>query len=244
MNKLRFTTAAALSALSLAALSGTASAQGMMAQGGGMMSGGMAASDGHYVRITIDNLTTGQGFSPSFFASHGADAAPLFKLGETATMPLWSVAEGGNIGGFSGAAAGEIGTKLADAVLAIHTPTGGHRSAFIWVDRDHPLVSGVWMLGMTNDGFSGIQSYDAYALTAPATIDLRAYDAGSEKNNEARGFLGALGEGNMRDPEDGVVTYHTGIRGDADAPATWQFDPNQPVARITFAPVGDAPGAM
>ena len=34
----------------------------------------------------------------------------------------------------------------------------------------------------------------------------------------------------------GVVTIHTGIRGDADAPIAWNFDPHM-VARVTFTPV-------
>lgn len=198
------------------------------------------------VRITVQNLTTGQGFSPSFFASHSADAAPLFKLGEAATMPLWSVAEEGNIGGFSGQAAGALGTTFGDAALAIHTPPGGTRVSYVAVDAAHPLISGVFMLGMTNDGFSGISGYDAYDLTAPVSIDLMAYDAGSEVNSERKGYLGALGGGNMRDPENGVVSAHSGIRGDADAPAEWKFDPAKPVARLTLTPVEerDAFGAM
>ncbi len=189
------------------------------------------------IRITIENLTTGQGFSPSFFASHTADAAPLFKVGEPASAALTAVAEEGNIGGFGGAAAGAIGTTFGDAALAIHTPPGGTRESYVTVDAEHPLISGVFMLGMTNDGFSGVSGYNAWQLDGPVTVDLMAYDAGSEVNNEKRGYLGALGGGNMRDPENGVVGPHPGLRGDADAPAEWKFDPAQPVARLTLTPV-------
>ena len=59
-------------------------------------------------------------------------------------------------------------------------------------------------------------------------IEVRGYDAGSEKNSEKKGFLGALGGGNKRDPENGVITYHAGIRGDADAPKDWKWDVNGP----------------
>jgi hypothetical protein len=45
---------------------------------------------------------------------------------------------------------------------------------------------GVWMLG-----------FDVYDLKKVATLDVRGYDAGSEKNNEKKGYLGALGAGNM-----------------------------------------------
>ncbi|MCW5695259.1 MAG: spondin domain-containing protein [Bauldia sp.] len=195
----------------------------------------MAMDQARLVKITIENLTTGQNFSPSFIVSHGA-ATRLWALGETASDPLVAVAEGGNVGPFSGEAAGTIGSAFGDAVIAVHTPPGGTRTVYVTVTESHPLLSGVWMLGMTNDGFSGFAGVDAYALTGAVTLDLMGYDAGSEVNNERSGFLGALGAGNERDPEGGVIAVHTGVRGDADAPAEWNFDP-QLVARVTITPV-------
>ncbi len=201
----------------------------------------LAADDmmmhGKTVQITIENLTTGQPFSPSFFESRGADAAALFKLGDTATEALAAVAEGGNIGMYSSGAAKDMGNTLGDAVLAIHALPGQTRHVTIQVDEKHPLIDGVWMLGNTNDGFSGFVGVDAYKLTAPMTLEVRGYDAGSEKNSEKKGYLGALGGGNMRDPENGVVTYHEGIRGDADAPKDWNWDVKGPVAKVTITPV-------
>jgi hypothetical protein len=192
---------------------------------------------GKTVQITIENLTTGQPFSPSFFESRGAAAAPLFKLGDKAGDALVAVAEGGNIGMYSVGAAKDMGSTLGDAVLAIHALPGQTRTLTIHVDVDHPLVDGVWMLGNTNDGFSGVSGIDLYNLNAPMTVEVRGFDAGSEKNSEKKGFLGALGGGNMRDPENGVITYHAGIRGDADAPKEWNWDVSKPVARVTFTPV-------
>lgn len=206
-----------------------------------MMAGDMAMHEHRIVQVTIENLTTGQGFSPGFFASHATDMEPLFVLGGIASEPLWNVAEGGNIGPYSSLAAGALESHtIGDAVVAVHTPPGGTRTFYVTVTEAHPLLSGVWMLGMTNDGFGGFVNLDAWDIDAPVTIDVMGYDAGTERNNEARGFLGALGEGNMRDPEDGMIALHTGIRGDADAPITWNFDPNL-VARVTVTPVGDAP---
>ena len=49
------------------------------------------------------------------------------------------------------------------------------------MDAAHPLVSGGWMLGHTNDGFAGIEAADAYSLTKPVTVDVYALDAGTEK---------------------------------------------------------------
>ena len=192
---------------------------------------------GKSVQITFENLTTGQPFSPSYFQSRGAEAAPLFKLGDKASDALVAVAEGGNIGMFSVGAAKDMGQTLGDAVLAIHALPGQTRSVIITVDEKHPLIDGAWMLGNTNDGFSGFAGIDGWTLDRPMTIEVRGYDAGSEVNNEKKGYLGALGGGNMRDPENGVIAYHAGIRGDADAPKDWNWDVKGPVARVTITPL-------
>jgi hypothetical protein len=209
-----------------------AMANDMMGMGDAMMS-----MDGKAIMVTIQNVLTGQPFSPSFFEARSTDSTPLFTLGEKASDALTAVAEGGNIGMFSVGAAKNEESKLGDAALAIHTLPGQTRSFIIHVSENHPLIDGVWMLGNTNDGFSGVSAVDAFALTAPVTVDVLGYDAGSEINSEKKGFLGALGGGNERDPENGVVTVHTGIRGDADAPKDWNWDVAAPVAHVTFTPL-------
>lgn len=204
------------------------------AMGSPMMSGGKT------IQITVENLLTGQPFSPSFFESRTADSSALFTLGQKASDALVAVAEGGNIGMFSVGAAMNKESKLGDASLAIHTLPGQTRTITVHVDDKHPLIDGAWMLGNTNDGFSGVSGVNAYNLTAPMTLDVRGYDAGSEKNSEKKGFLGALGGGNERDPENGVITYHQGIRGDADAPKEWNWNTEGPVARVTFTPLKES----
>ena len=126
---------------------------------------------------------------------------------------------------------------IGDAQLAIHALPGQSRTIYIYVDDKHPLIDAAWMLGNTNDGFSGFTGVDAFHLSETMTFDVRGYDAGSEKNNEKKGFLGALGGGNDRDPENGLIAYHTGIRGDADAPIAWNWDVSKPVAHITITPI-------
>jgi hypothetical protein len=214
-----------------AVMSDMAMANDDSAMGSAMM------AEGKTIRITIENVLTGQPFSPSVVESHTAAAAPLFKLGDKASDALVAVAEGGNIGMFSVGAAMNKESAIGDAQLAIHTLPGQTRTIFVHVDEAHPLIDGVWMLGNTNDGFSGFTGVDGFALTEPTTIEVKGYDAGSEKNSEKKGFLGALGAGNDRDPEDGVITWHTGIRGDADAPKDWNWDVNGPVAKVTFSVV-------
>lgn len=203
----------------------------------------MSAAGGKTVTITIDNLLSGQPFSPSFFVARTKDSAPLYVPGDKAGDALVAVAEGGNIGMFSVWAAMNKDMQLGDAALAIHTLPGQSRTVTIHVDAEHPLIDAAWMLGNTNDGFSGFTGFDAYALTDSQSIEVKGYDAGSEKNNEKKGFLGALGGGNDRDPEDGMITEHAGVRGDADAPKEWTWDVSKPVARVTFSVEADH-GAM
>jgi hypothetical protein len=42
----------------------------------------------------------------------------------------------------------------------------------------------------------------------------------------------------MRDPENGIVSYRTRIRGGAEAPKSWNCDVAKLLARITFAREG------
>jgi hypothetical protein len=98
------------------------------------------------------------------------------------------------------------------------------------------MISGAFMLVMTNDGFSGLSAVDAYNLDKATTMNVYAYDAGTENNNEDKDYLIAL-EGTERAPEKGVVHRHQGIKGDKDASPAWRFDPQKPVSRITITPI-------
>ena len=246
-----FVSAVALLALATPALAEDAMMSSSAKMKGDAMHAGMMANDmamandhdamgapmltgGKTIRITITDVISGQPFSPTYAESRTESSAPLFKLGDKASDALVAVAEGGNIGPFSEGAAMNKDSSIGDAELAIHTLPKQTRTLFVHVDKAHPLIDAVWMLGNTNDGFSGFSGFDGYMLKGSASLDVRGYDAGSEKNNEKKGFLGALGAGNDRDPENGVITYHTGIRGDADAPKAWNWDVAGPVAHVTF----------
>lgn len=173
-----------------------------------------------HVRITYENLTTGQGFSTPAFMAHNTSAAPLFKEGEKASFGLMRLAEEGNPAPLLDEAGKIMGKSIGMAATGLPTPPGGKSHAIdIEVTREYPMVSGAWMLGMTNDGFTGISGVNAYEMTEPRTIDLMAMEAGTEKNNEKKAYLIAM-MGTERDPEGGVVQKHPGVRGDADAPAS------------------------
>jgi hypothetical protein len=199
----------------------------------------VVAEGAQRVRITYENMTTGQVFSPSVFMTHNASAPALFTQGEKASVGLRHIAETGNAGPLlSTAVVKKIGGVFGTAVMGISTLPGQKRTVDIEVTREHPMVSGAWMLVMTNDGFSGISAVNAYEMREAKTVDLMGYDAGTEKNNEKKNYLVAL-MGERRDPENGRVAMHKGIRGDGDAPADWKWDTTKPVARITITPIAN-----
>ncbi|MBF9196467.1 spondin domain-containing protein [Microvirga terrestris] len=196
-----------------------------------------AKGEGKRIRLTIENLTTSQTLSPPVFVSHNSKAPPLFKVGEEASFGLMRIAEEGNAGPLlSAVVTKNIGEEFGAVGSATSILPGQSRVVELEVTREFPMVSGAAMLVMTNDGFTGINGLNAYELSSPRRIEAMAYDAGTEKNNERKSALIAM-MGTDRDPENGKVQMHTGIRGDADAPADWKFDPSKPVARITVTPV-------
>jgi hypothetical protein len=208
------------------ALSGVLASSVVLAQG----------SDTKRVRITYQNLTAGQGFAPSVFMSHNGSAPKLYSMGGKASFGLAQLAETGNVGPVADMAGKMMGKSVGKSAIGLPTMPGGTGYVDLEVSRAHPMVSGAWMLGMTNDGFTGLSGVNAYQLDRPLTIDVMAMDAGSERNNERRPYLVAL-MGTRPDPENGSVKRHAGIRGGADAPANWKFDPALPVARITITPL-------
>lgn len=226
-------------AVAVAALTGPLLAQNapMPAPAPSAMPAGARIADGaKRVRITVENMTTGQAFAPSVFMAHDGSAPPLYKDGEKASFGLMRLAEEGNTGPLLAEAGKMMGKGVGQSVTALPVPPGMKSATIeIEVTREHPMISGAFMLGMTNDGFTGISGVNAYEMTEAKTMDLMAWEAGTERNNETKAHLIAL-MGTERDPEGGVVQKHAGIKGNADAPDAWKFDPLKPVGRITIAP--------
>lgn len=208
-----------------------------------------AAAQAPAYQITFKNLTsnaaatgaattqTGQRLSPPVFITHNADYTP-YTVGQAAPETIWRIAEGGNRSFLLNEANALIGTSVLSVAAPLSAPLPQQDSVTVTVNADasHRYLSFASMLGWTNDGFVGVSGLDLSAITGTVTINLYGYDAGSEKNNEANGFLGALGLGNARDPEGGVITSHLGIRGDANAPAAWNWLPG-PAASLTISAV-------
>ena len=209
----------------------------------------LAAAQASAYQITFTNLTsnaaatgaataqTGQRLSPPVFVTHSADYS-AYTVGQAAPETIWRIAEGGDRSFLLDQVNALVGTSVlsVSAPLSAPLPQQDAVTVTVQADASHHLLSFASMLGWTNDGFVGVSGLDLSTITGTVTINLYGYDAGSEKNNEANGFLGALGFGNARDPEGGVITTHLGIRGDANAPAAWNWLPG-PAASLTISAV-------
>ncbi len=192
--------------------------------------------------VTIENLTSGQPFTPPVVAAH-TSGMDVFSVGEAASAEVQAIAENGNneplvalLGGSAAVVDSATGTAPVmpgeSATITVEAPAGS-------------LLSVVFMLICTNDGFSGVDS-----MTLPASgsesVDANAYDAGTENNTEdfadivppCQDLIGVssddagTGETNTALAEGGVITAHQGIQGGTDLTVSdhgW----TDPVARIT-----------
>jgi hypothetical protein len=187
----------------------------------------------HY-RVTIQNLTAGQPFSPAVVATHRAGIS-MFRVGRAASHELEAIAEDGNQGPMASLLGGLSGvTQVVDVGVPL-TPNGTVVGSFtdaVTVDimaRPGERLSIATMLICTNDGFTGLDR--ARLPRRGARIFwLSGYDAGTEDNTEASGDivdpcsgLGPFGlagdpNGNGNDAVDTDpqmrIQHHPGIRGE------------------------------
>ncbi len=188
--------------------------------------------------VTITNATKGQVFSPPVLVTHTRDIA-LFEVGAPALPELAAVAEDGN-----GAPLVKLLNTLDAVGEAQTTPApilpGGTAVYEISTNRRFSVFSIASMLVNTNDAFFALDSaLLPFSRHKSLSLDVNAYDAGSEANNEDCGFVPGPAcppdSGNARDEAgaEGYVYVHNGVHGTADlSPAA--YDWRNPVARITI----------
>lgn len=218
--------ALAASALAVAAIGATASVA--LADGD---------TDGATWKVTVENVSTGfQPLSPPVFAVHDK-AVRAWQVGTPASAALAAVAEDANN-------AVLVSTLDAlDAVRQVAVAPGGpllpgaSTEFTVTTESGRDRLSLVSMLVNTNDGFTGI---DSVKLRGDGTtVEVMAYDAGTEANTEAASDIPGpcCGSAFARAPEGGLVAPHPGIQGGGDLdPATYGWQ--GPVARITVEKVG------
>ena len=199
----------------------------------------MPYGDHAMVTLSITNLTRGQILSPVFIARHGYGAGPLYTLGHTASESLAKVAEDADASGLLADWSPEGNDYISEAMVVTHNggpifPGATVTKSFEITDDNH-LVSFVSMLVTTNDAFIGASGLD---VSTPRTVNLIAYDSGSEANSEDCAYIpGPPCGSHVKDDAkaEGYVHVHAGIHGgegsDLD-PA--MHDWRNPVARLTI----------
>ncbi|MEM7294482.1 MAG: spondin domain-containing protein [Pseudomonadota bacterium] len=124
---------------------------------------------------------------------------------------LATLAEGGNtsvLGGELDASPGTNRHQTFGGMLAPATVS----AVYTFETDDYPYLSMAAMLLPTNDGFVGLDSWVIPTTPGTYTINLNAYDAGSEANDEIINGGGALGmPGIPVDPGGNNGTGATGV---------------------------------
>ena len=123
---------------------------------------------------------------------------------------------------------------------------GASVTVMLTADNMNSALSFASMLVSTNDGFIGktdLALFDEMGMPVSTTLDLMAYDAGSEQNTERGSDIpGPVGLPADEDPEGsnarvptegGVITPHAGIMGVGDVTAAFAWDIEKPVATLT-----------
>ena len=210
--------------------------------------------------ITLTNLTegehgvSGQTLSPAIFAAHAA-GVKLAEVGQPANAAIVAMAEGGDISGLV-ALAEAAGANVAIAMNADgtrrYTMPGQSTTVTLTADKTNSSLSVGSMLVSTNDAFIAVIDeplFNEDGTPRTATIDLMAYDAGSEENTEkASDIPGPLGLDEAADPpgsnervptEGGVIAPHEGIQGVGDVGEAFAWE--EPTAMLTITPVEAPP---
>ena len=187
-------------------------------------------------RVTIQNLTKGQVLSPSALATHTSRIA-IFEAGEPASDELAKLAEDGMTAPLVALLSGAPQVFQASATDG-PVPPGQSQTTHIRSTSRFRFLSLVTMLVNTNDAFAAANTVSLpRRLYQTKTVNLLAYDAGSEGNNENCAFVPgpACGGGSERDTAnaEGFVFVHNGVHGIADLdPAA--YDWRNPVVRISI----------
>ena len=202
--------------------------------------------------VEIENLTSGQPFTPPLIVAHTSDTG-VFTVGEAASEGLKEVAENGNTTPLSDVLAADSAVIATTAGTA---PVLPGETATLTIDAPSgSYLSWVSMLICTNDGFVGIDSL-ALQASGSQTVDKDAYDAGTETNTEdfadivppCQGLIGVssdddgTGASDTDLAEGGVISAHAGVQGGTDLTVSdhgW----TGPVARVTIT-ADDGPGSL
>ncbi|HIC04151.1 MAG TPA: hypothetical protein EYG58_00775 [Nitrospirales bacterium] len=191
-------------------------------------------SDIQAYSVTITNLTKGQRVSAPLVWSHN-ERVIFFEIGMPASKALQSGAEAGSTG------------ELSDEFLRSPDVEDVVKSGFglvfpgnsvtltVKAGGEFNRISFVSMLNPTNDGFAAVQGIKIPKNDKKKVVDVPAYDAGSEINDERCDSIPGVcnGEGRSSEKGEGFVHLHTGIHGVGDLKPE-ERDWRNPVVRFSI----------
>ncbi len=202
-----------------------------------------SVADSSRFEVTITNITRGQQFTPLLLVTHRS-SAQLFELGQPASPELATLAEEGNVNPLQALLAASPEVASTEAGAALTNP--GKTATFTIATRPgFDRLSIAAMLIPTNDAFMALDGFDLdrvpHGRNRSITVYARAYDAGSERNDELCASIpgpsfaecGGPGGGARVGGGEGFVHIHNGIHGIGNLNAAMRTWLN-PVASITI----------
>ncbi|MGH2921283.1 MAG: spondin domain-containing protein [Gaiellaceae bacterium] len=189
----------------------------------------------HTWSVTVANLTPAgsQPLSPPLVVVH-SKRADVWSLGQIANHGVAAIAEDANNAVLESALPGLRGIRSVQTVPGGPIMPGTSRTFTIRSNGNADRLSILTMLVNTNDALTGLDSL--HLRGRGDTVATRAYDGGSEVNNERATHIPGPCCNNpfVRDPEGAVIRMHGGIKGVGDlSPAVYGW--SDPVARIRIA---------
>lgn len=142
------------------------------------------------VEITLTNLTHGIYYTPLVVAAHD-DNFHIFQVGQAASPELQAQAEGGAIDGVVGLLNGANAVVVSNPAAGLLAPAAEITTSFDTGSNEYLSITA--MLLPTNDGFVGLDAWKIPAEPGTYWVDLDAYDAGTEANDEIINGGGAPG---------------------------------------------------
>jgi Spondin_N len=184
------------------------------------------------VSVSVENLTRGMFFTPLAVAAH-PENSPLFTLGASASDQIQAMAEGGDLSGIETALTALGATQSNNPAAGLLIPGASTSTTLNTDGTSNVMLSIVGMILPSNDGFIALNNIEIPTAAGSYTYYAKAYDAGTEANDEIVGS-GAVGEAGFPAPgpvaatlgsngtgvmttAEGFIHIHRGALGDLDA---------------------------
>lgn len=182
--------------------------------------------------VSVTNLTHGNYFTPLLVTAHDS-GNHLFEVGMSASGPLQSMAECGDISGLLSTYPADADT-VANPAAGLLNPGATTNAMIDTTSTSNTHLSIVAMVLPTNDAFVGLEGLNVPTAAGTYTYYLNAYDAGTEANNELLdtsgcaagmpgipgapgGDAGMNGTGVAGADSNPTVHIHRGVLGDTDS---------------------------